>query len=73
MFNMSFFVLDSSFKTLSPFIDALVNDLVNKDVYNKCMRQCVPLSLGSKFQLVNILELALQVNFVYQLSHHVSS
>ena len=60
----SMIVLDNSFKTfktLSPFIDALVN---------KCLRQSVPLSLQSKFQLVNVLKLALQVNFVYQLRHH---
>jgi len=58
---MSSIVLDNCFKTLSPFIDALVN---------KCLRQSVPLSLQSKFQLINILKLALQVNFVYQLRHH---
>jgi len=67
MFNMSSTVLDNSFKTLSPFIDALVN--------KKCLRQSVPLSLQSRFQLVNVLILALQVNFVYQLGlrHHASS
>ena len=61
MFNMSSIVLDNSFKTLSPFMNALVK---------KCLRQSVPLSLRSKFQLVNVLKLALQVNFVYQLRHH---
>jgi len=64
MFNMSSIVLNISFKTLSPFIDALVK---------KCLRQSVPLSLQSKFQLVNVLKLALQVNSVYQLRHHTSS
>jgi len=36
----------------------------------KCLRQSVPLILQSKFQLVNVLKLALQVYFVYQLRHH---
>jgi len=62
MFNMSSVVPDNSFKTLSPFIDALVS--------KKYLRQSVLLSLQSKFQLVSILKLALQVNFVYQLRHH---
>jgi len=53
MFNMSSIVLDNSFKTLSPFIDALLN------------KMSVPLILQSKFQLVNFLKMALQVNFVY--------
>jgi len=60
MFNMSSIVLDNSFKT-SPFIDALVNK-------NVC--ESVLLSLQNKFQLVNVLKLALQVNFVYQLRIH---
>jgi len=57
MFNMSSIVFDNSFNTLSQFISALVNT---------CLRQSVPLSLQSKFQLVNVLKLALQVNFIYQ-------
>jgi len=61
MFNMFSIVLDNSFKALSPFIDALLN------------KMSVPLILQSKFQLVNVLTLALQVNFVYQLRHHTSS
>jgi len=67
MFNMSSIVPDNSFKTLSPFIDALVNKT------SATVRQSVPLSRQSKFQLVNVVKLALQVNFVYQLRHHTSS
>jgi len=52
---MSSSVLDNSFKTLSLFIDTLVN---------KCLRQSFPLNLQSKFQLVNVLKLASQVNFL---------
>jgi len=37
----------------------------------KCLRQSVPLILQSKFQSVNVLKLALQVNFVYQLRHQL--
>ena len=60
---MSSIVLENSFKTLSPFINALVKI---------CLRHSVPLSPQSKFQLVNVLKLALQVNCVYQLRHHTS-
>ena len=63
MMMMSSIVLDNSFKTLSPFINALVN---------KCLRQFVPLSLQSKFELVNVLKLTLQVDFVHQLHNHMS-
>jgi len=66
LFNMSSIVLDNNFKTLSPFIDALVSLI--KMSATVCSTQP-----QSKFQLVNVLKLALQVNFVYQLRHHASS
>jgi len=55
MFNMSSIVLDNSFKR------CLHSSML---LLIKCLWQSVPLSLQSQFQLVNVLKLALQVNFV---------
>jgi len=64
MFNMSSVVLDNSFKTLSPFIDALVNKNVCDSQFYSASKASFSWSIRSQTGIANKYFLSITSSYV---------